>query len=136
ISASAGNDYYHPMIAMGVAIAGTFMAYNLHNFVERKFKLDDAVGAVAVHGYCGVFGGLIAGFLLWGYPAVMPSPGTFINLSEGAGWFGTNAEGLPIVPPMGNAIVTAVFAIGFGLIPGYILGMVLKGFGLLRVPKE
>ncbi len=134
ISASAGNDFYHPIMALVVASAGTILAYVLHNFVERRFKLDDAVGAVAVHGYCGVFGGLIAGFLLWGYPAVMPSAGTFINLSEGAGWFGTNAEGLPIVTPMGNAICTAVFAIGFGLIPGYIIGMLLKGFGLLRVP--
>jgi hypothetical protein len=34
---------------------------------------------------------------------------------------------------MGNTIVSLIFAIGFGLIPGYILGMLLKGFGLLRV---
>jgi len=133
ISASAGNDLYHPMIAMAVAVAGTVLAYYMHGFVERKFKLDDAVGAVAVHGYCGVFGGIVAGFLLWGYPAVMPSAGALITLSEGAGWFGTNAEGLPIVTPMGNTIATLIFAIGFGLIPGYILGVVLKGFGLLRV---
>ncbi|WP_072376020.1 ammonium transporter [Hyphomicrobium sp. NDB2Meth4] len=134
ISASAGNDFYHPILALVVASAGTAMAYTLHNFVERRFKIDDAVGAVAVHGYCGVFGGVVAGFLLWGYPAVMPSPGALITLSEGVGWFGTNAEGLPIVTPMGNIIVTLVFALGFGLIPGYILGQILKGFGLLRVP--
>jgi ammonia channel protein AmtB len=134
ISASAGNDLYHPMLAFAIACAGTFMAYHLHNFVERRFKIDDAVGAVAVHGYCGVFGGIVAGFALWGYPAVLPSPGMLITLSEGAGWFGTNAEGLPIVTPMGNTIATLVFAIGFGLIPGYILGQVLKAFRLLRVP--
>jgi ammonia channel protein AmtB len=134
ISASAGNDFYHPILALAIASAGTFLAYNLHNFVERRFKIDDAVGAVAVHGYCGLFGGIVAGFALWGYPAVMPSAGALITLSEGAGWFGTNAEGLPIVTPMGNTIVSLVFAIGFGLIPGYILGMLLKGFRLLRVP--
>ncbi len=133
ISASAGNDLYHPILALAIAIVGTAMAYKLHGVVERKFKIDDAVGAVAVHGYCGLFGGIVAGFALWGYPAVMPSAGTLITLSEGAGWFGTNAEGLPIVTPMGNTIVSLVFALGFGLIPGYVLGMILKGFGLLRV---
>ncbi len=92
ISASAGNDLYHPILALAIAVVGTIMAYNLHNFVERKFKIDDAVGAVAVHGYCGLFGGIVAGFALWGYPAVMPSAGTLITLSEGAGWSMSQAD--------------------------------------------
>jgi ammonia channel protein AmtB len=133
ISASAGNDLYHPAVALAIAAVGTVMAYKLHNWVEEKFKLDDAVGAVAVHGYCGLFGGIVAGFALWGYPAIYPSAGTLVALSEGAGWFGTNAEGLPIITPMGNAIVSIVFAIGFGFIPAYILGAILKAAGLLRV---
>ena len=90
-------------------------------------------GAVAVHGYCGLFGGIVAGFALWGYPAIYPSAGTLVALSEGAGWFGTNAEGLPIITPMGNTIVSLIFCIGFGFIPGYILGGILKAVGLLRV---
>lgn len=133
ISSSAGNDLYHPAVALAIAAVGTAMAYKLHNWVEEKFKLDDAVGAVAVHGYCGLFGGIVAGFALWGYPAIYPSAGTLVALSEGAGWFGTNAEGLPIITPMGNAIVSIVFAIGFGFIPAYILGAILKAAGLLRV---
>jgi ammonia channel protein AmtB len=136
VSASAGNDYYHPIMALIIASVGTMMAYKLHNFVERRFKIDDAVGAVAVHGYCGVFGGVVAGFLLWGYPSMLPSPGMLIELSPGAGWFGTNADGLPIINPIGNIIATLVFALGFGLIPGYILGQLLKGAGMLRVPAE
>lgn len=133
ISASAGNDLYHPVIAMLVAIVGTVMAYNLHNWVERKFKIDDAVGAVAVHGYCGLFGGVVAGFALWGYPAVYPSAGALVTLSEGAGWFGVNAEGLPIITPWGNAIASVIFCLCFGFIPGYLIGKILKLFGLLRV---
>lgn len=133
ISASSGNDLYHPVVAMIIAIAGTIMAYKLHYWVERKYKIDDAVGAVAVHGYCGLFGGIVAGFALWGYPAIMPSDGTLIALSEGAGWFGRNAEGLPVVTPIGNIIGSLVFALGFGLIPGLIIGKLLKMAGLLRV---
>ncbi len=37
--------------------------------MERKFKIDDAVGAVAIHGYCGFLGVVMAGFLLWAYPS-------------------------------------------------------------------
>jgi ammonium transporter, Amt family len=133
ISASAGNDLYHPAIALVVAAAGTVIAYKLHYWVERRYKIDDAVGAVAVHGYCGLFGGVVAGFALWGYPAVLPSAGTAITLSQGAGWFGTNADHLPIITPIGNIIVSLVFSFGFGLIPGYIIGRILKAMGLLRV---
>ena len=56
IAASAGNDLYHPIHAMIIAALGVVFAYKLHYFVERKFKIDDAVGAVAVHGYAGFFG--------------------------------------------------------------------------------
>lgn len=136
ISSSAGNDLYHPVLAFAIAVVGTAMAYYLHNWVEKKFKLDDAVGAVAVHGYCGLFGGIVAGFALWGYPAIYPSAGTLVALSEGAGWFGVNAEGLPIITPMGNAICSLIFAIGFGFIPGYVLSYILKMFGLLRVDAK
>jgi len=136
ISSSAGNDLYHPVLAFAIAVVGTAMAYYLHNWVEKKFKLDDAVGAVAVHGYCGVFGGIVAGFALWGYPAIYPSAGTLVAVSEGAGWFGVNAEGLPIITPMGNAICSLIFAIGFGFIPGYILSGLLRMFGLLRVDPK
>ena len=43
--------------------------YKLHYWVERRFKIDDAVGAVAVHGYTGFLGVVVAGFVLWGYPS-------------------------------------------------------------------
>ncbi|WBT39997.1 MULTISPECIES: ammonium transporter [Hyphomicrobium] len=136
ISASSGNDLYHPVVAATLAVVGTAFGYYMHNWVEKKYKLDDAVGAVAVHGYCGVFGGIAAGFLLWGYPAINPSAGTLVALSEGAGWFGTNAEGIPIITPIGNTIGTLVFAIGFGFIPTYVIAKVLKSFGMLRVDPK
>ncbi|MGI9515393.1 MAG: ammonium transporter, partial [Anderseniella sp.] len=56
IAASAGNDLYHPIQAMFIAGFGAYCAYKLHYWVERKFKIDDAVGAVAVHGYAGFIG--------------------------------------------------------------------------------
>ncbi|MCH7929276.1 MAG: ammonium transporter, partial [Proteobacteria bacterium] len=66
IAASAGNDIYHPIQALIIGGIGTVFMYKLHFWVERTFKIDDAVGAVAVHGYAGFFGVVIAGFVLWG----------------------------------------------------------------------
>lgn len=51
IAASAGNDLYHPIQAMFIAAAGVVFMFTLNNWVERRYKIDDAVGAVAVHGY-------------------------------------------------------------------------------------
>ena len=69
ITASAGNDLYHPIQAMIIGGIGTALMYKLHFWVERKLKVDDAVGAVAVHGYAGFIGLVIAGFVLWGHPS-------------------------------------------------------------------
>jgi len=67
IGASAGNDLYHPIQALHVGAIGALIIYKLRHWVERWFKLDDAVGAVAVHGYTGFYGCPVAGYPLWGY---------------------------------------------------------------------
>ena len=35
-------------------MVGVVIMHRLHFWVERRFNIDDAVGAVAVHGYAGV----------------------------------------------------------------------------------
>ncbi|MFN0219017.1 MAG: ammonium transporter [Hyphomicrobium sp.] len=117
ISASAGNDLYHPVQAMLVGALLPIVAYKLHYFVERVFKIDDAVGAVAVHGYCGFMGVVAAGFLLWGAPS---SP----------------YEGYATISPMGNFIGALIMFFGLGFFPGLILALILNALGLLRVPPE
>jgi Amt family ammonium transporter len=128
ISASAGNDLYHPVQAMIVGAAGATIAYKMHYYVERRFKIDDAVGAVAVHGYAGFFGVVIAGFLLWGYPAAAPLEGS------GAPWFGTTPDGFPAVNPIGNLIGAVIMFGVLGFAPFYVLARVMKAAGILRVP--
>ncbi|MBM3584129.1 MAG: ammonium transporter [Alphaproteobacteria bacterium] len=130
ISASAGNDLYHPIQAFIVAAVCVFVAYKMHYWVERKFKIDDAVGAVAVHGYCGFFGVVIAGVLLWGYPAATPSG------DPGVAWFGSTAEGFPAINPIGNFLGAIIMFWVLGFIPIYIVAKILSAFGMLRVPAE
>ncbi|MEX2645700.1 MAG: hypothetical protein WD249_05510 [Gaiellaceae bacterium] len=127
IAASAGNDLYHPIIAFALGAAGAALAYLMHNWVERRFKIDDVVGAIAVHGYAGVFGVIVAGFLLWGYPAAAPT-------EAGLAWF-TTPEGFPAINPIGNFLGALImFGLGFG--PAYAVGKALDYFGWLRVPRE
>jgi ammonia channel protein AmtB len=117
IAASAGNDLYHPIQALVIAGLGVVFMYKLHYYVERKYKIDDAVGAVAVHGYAGFFGVVIAGFVLWGYPS-SPDP-TYASINP--------------LGQFGGAII--MFGL-LGFLPGLISAKILNSFGLLRIPKE
>jgi Amt family ammonium transporter len=67
-------------VLIGV-IAGGLVAWSV-TALERRFRIDDPVGAVAVHGVCG----------LWGALAV----GVFADGTYGAGWNGVggNVRGL------------------------------------------
>jgi ammonia channel protein AmtB len=117
ITASAGNDLYHPVQALLLAVVGVWCAYKLHYWVERKFKVDDAVGAVAIHGYCGAIGVIAAGFLLWGYPS---SPN----------------DGYAPITPWGQLIGAVIMFFLLGFIPCLILAWAFKKIDVLRIPRE
>ena len=117
ITASAGNDLYHPIQAMIIAGIGTWCAYKLHFWVERKFKVDDAVGAVAVHGYAGFVGLVIAGVVLWGVPS---SP----------------YEGYAAISPWGQFAGAIIMFFVLGFLPAWIVSKIMAGAGILRVPRE
>ena len=116
ITASAGNDMYHPIQALLIGAGGAFFAYKAHYWVERTFKVDDAVGAVAVHGYAGFLGLVIAGFLLWGFPT---SP--------------IHSEA--VITPWGQFLGALIMFGVLGFLPAFILASILNAFGLLRIPR-
>jgi ammonia channel protein AmtB len=117
IAASAGNDLYHPIQAMIIAGVGVVVMYKLHFWVERTFKIDDAVGAVAVHGYAGFYGVVIAGFVLWGTPS-------------------SGFEGYERINPLGQFVGAVIMFWGLGFLPAWILCGILKAAGALRIPRE
>ncbi|HVL84057.1 MAG TPA: hypothetical protein VM367_07185 [Pseudonocardia sp.] len=127
IAASAGNDLYHPIQAALIGALGVVIAYKLHFYVERRFKIDDVVGAVAVHGYAGFFGVVVAGFMLWGYPAAAPVEGV-------TAWF-TTPEGWPAINPLGNLLGAIIMFGVLGFLPAFAVASLLNRFGLLRVPR-
>ncbi|MFA9460419.1 ammonium transporter [Thiohalorhabdus sp. Cl-TMA] len=117
IAASAGNDLYNPLQACLLGALGTVVAYKLHFWVERKFKVDDAVGAVAVHGYAGVFGLIACGFMLWGHPA-------------------SAFEGYANITPWGQFLGAVIMFGVLGFLPAYIVASIMQAFGVLRIPRS
>ena len=117
ITASAGNDLYYPYQALIIGAIGTWIAYKMHFWVENRFKVDDAVGAVAVHGYAGFWGLVIAGFVLWGHPS-------------------SGFEGYASISPWGQFAGAVIMFWVLGFIPAFIVSKILQGAGVLRIPKE
>lgn len=113
ISAASGLDLWYPPLAFLLGFGGAFTAPMVAKLIE-KAGIDDAVAAVSVHGYGGLYGVVACGLFASGYP---------------------NINDMPPVSLMGQLVGAVVFAaMGFG--SGYILSLILKGLGLLRVPPS
>ena len=72
---------------------------------------------MAVHGYAGVVGLLICGFMLWGYPS-------------------SAYEGYAAISPWGMAIGAVIMFGVLGFLPGWIIALILNSAGKLRIPRE
>ena len=110
---------------MLIGAIGVVIAYKMHFWVERKFKIDDAVGAVAVHGYAGFAGLVICGFVLNGYPSS--------GYSVGAMWDGSTYAS---INPLGQFLGAIIMFGVLGMLPGYVIARILSAFGKLRIPRE
>ncbi len=73
VAITAGCDVVSPAGAAIIGILAGFIVVFGVEFVEKKLKVDDPVGAVGVHGLCGAFGTLFTGLfstsegLFYGY---------------------------------------------------------------------
>ncbi|MBX2885729.1 MAG: hypothetical protein KTR32_37580 [Granulosicoccus sp.] len=114
ISVAAGLDFYWPPLAFAIAFIGGCILPISARFFE-KLGVDDAVGAVTVHGTLGIWGVLAVGIFASGYPALAIEDGPTTNF-------------------MGQLIGAGVmFLLGF--VPGYVCSLILRVFGILRVGK-
>jgi ammonia channel protein AmtB len=114
ISVASGLDVYFPALAFIVAIIAGLLLRPAAKMLEN-FGIDDAVGAVTVHGTIGVYGMVVFGIFASGFPAL------FIE----------NAPTISILGQLVSAIVCSLC----GFIPGYLLSLVLSSLGMLRTPE-
>jgi Amt family ammonium transporter len=111
--AAAGLDVWYPPLAFLLGILGGVIIKPGNDFLSRM-GIDDSVGAVSVHGFSGILGVLAVGVLAAGYPNVGDAPPTsFIG-----------------------QFVGLIVMLCCGFIPGYLVSLALKSFGLLRVPDK
>ena len=113
-AAAAGLDIYYPPLAFALGFVGGMIIPIGQRFLE-KIGIDDAVGAVSVHGFCGIWGVLACGIFLGGYPAV--------------------SEAIPAISFWGQ-FVGCVVMILIGFVPGYVISLVLRLLGVLRASDE
>ncbi len=114
ISVGGGMDLYHPSLVIIIAFIGAFIMPKVAMFVE-KMGIDDAVGAVGVHAWSGMFGALVVGIFASGYP---------------------QGEGVPLTGLLGQLVGTFICTIILGFIPGYGTSWILKKLNLLRVSRQ
>lgn len=114
ISCASGLDLWWPPLAFVVGAIGGGLLKPAASLLE-KFKIDDAVGAVTVHGTIGIWGVLSVGIFASGYPGL---PG----------------EGATEISFLGQ-LIGAVMMFLCGFVPGYVISLIMKMMGLLRVSE-
>jgi len=113
ISVAAGLDLYDPGLAFIIATCMGITAVYFAKFLEN-LGIDDAVGAVAVHGFTGAVAVVLVGVFAAGTP---------------------NVGDLPPISFTGQ-LISAVIMVVLGFVPGYGLSFLLKKLNTLRVPER
>src|SRR5829696_2313568 len=114
IGVSAGADVYAPTLAYLLSIVTASLTVYVGTWIEKRMRVDDVVGAVAVHGFAGFMGVLWVGVFAAGYPTGLN------NVDSSIG---------------GQLLGIATF-LPLGFLSGYVASFVLKKMNLLRVPPE
>jgi Amt family ammonium transporter len=116
ITAGCGNMTTSGAVLAGL-IGGVIVVFSIE-FIEKKLKIDDAIGAASVHGVAGVWGTVVIG--LWGVDG-----DTGIGLFNGGGVTQLGVQAL-------GSLAYAVWAVGLSFI---VLGILKATLGL-RVSEE
>lgn len=115
ISCAAGLDVWYPPMAFAIGFIGASAMPFVASFLERR-GIDDAVGAFAVHGFLGMWGLLAVGIAAQGYPALA-------------------GEDVATTSFLGQLVGAVTMGL-LGFVPGYVVSLILKVTGQLRVPPE
>ncbi len=122
ITAGCGNMTDIGAVFAGL-IGGIIVVFSIE-FIEKKLKIDDAIGAASVHGVAGVWGTIVIG--LWGVNLGENADGSAIeSLFHGGGFHQLGVQAL-------GSLAYAVWAVVLSFIVFYILKSTLG----LRVSKE
>ncbi len=123
VGITAGCAVVNPLGALLIGTMGGVLVVFVPDIIERV-KIDDAVGAFAVHGACGAMGTLAVGFLGNG-PLVEALGGTGAGLLMGGG-----VDQL-IVQVVGVGAITV-----WTTVTSILMFAAIKALGVLRMPEK
>jgi Amt family ammonium transporter len=110
VAITAPCAFVDPYAAAIIGTIAGVLVVLAYNFIEHKLKLDDPVGAIAVHGVNGTFGALAVGI--------------FANGKYGAGW-NLTTEGDAASASGVTGIFGGDFGLGLGQLVAQLIGVVV-----------
>jgi len=130
VGITAGADVMSPTSAIIIgAIAGILIVFAV-SFID-KLKLDDPVGAIAVHLVCGIWGTLAVG--IFGFSAVTNDVGEFLNESGSVvSTVSEAANSLSFLPQLYGVLAYAAICI----VSSYLIIFMLKKVLGIRVSEK
>ncbi len=116
ISVASGLDVYFPAHVFLIATVAGIIIKPCAEWLEAR-GIDDAVGAVTIHGTIGLFGVIVLGI----FGSGMPGLGAYAP------------EGTVAMSFVGQVFGSIImFLLGF--VPGYVVSWILNKAGMLRIP--
>ena len=112
VAICAGSDVMHPLGALVVGAAAGVIFVQMFQISTNKWQIDDVLGVWALHGLCGLWGGIACGI------------------------FGLTALGGMGGVTFASQLVGSLAGAGFGLLVGLAVYGVLKATIGLRLPAE
>jgi ammonium transporter, Amt family len=114
IGVSAGADIYAPTLAHLLSGVTAVLTVYAGAWIEKRMRVDDVVGAIAVHGVAGFLGVFWVGVFAAGYP-------TGINNVDSS---------------IGGQLMGIATFLPLGFLTGWVAAFILRKLNLLRVPVE
>jgi ammonium transporter, Amt family len=112
VAVCAGSDIMHPLGSLVVGgIAGAIFVHMFQTSTE-KWRLDDVLGVWALHGLCGLWGGIACGI------------------------FGLKAFGGAGGVTFASQLIGSLMGAGFGLLAGYLVYTIADRYLGLRLPAD
>ena len=112
VAVCAGSDIMHPIGSFVVGAGAGFIFVQMFQVSTEKWKIDDVLGVWALHGLCGLWGGIACGI------------------------FGLKAFGGAGGVTFQSQLVGSCLGAGFGLAAGYVIYSVVDRVMGLRLDRE
>ena len=116
VAITAPCDCVSPVAAVIIGAVGGALVCIAVPFIDTKLKVDDPVGAVSVHGICGLWGCIAVGLF-----SSDPDSGVAMGLFHGGG-----------MSQLGPQLIGVIVLIAWAAAMGAILFGALKALGMLR----